>query len=150
MPFTADVERTIAGPLEAVFAQFTDYPRWKEWMPSLFRPMRGPSRPLRVGDRLLVAIGGLPSVLTVEHVDAPYQVRWAGGVPGFLFARHTFAFEPAGPSSTRARSIEPWSGLLTYAPLLAPRLQRAAEGGGRAMLSGFDRWYARQPAARAA
>jgi hypothetical protein len=150
MPFTADVERTIEGPLEAVFARFIEYPRWKEWMPSLFRPLRGPSRSLHVGDRLLVSIAGLPSVLTVEHVDAPYEVRWSGGVPGVLFARHTFSFHPAGPTSTRVRSLEPWTGLLTHAPLLASRLLRAAEGGGRGMLSGFDRWYAQQPASRAA
>jgi hypothetical protein len=150
MPLIADVEHTISGPIDAVFSRFIDYRSWDAWMPSLFRPMRGPSRPLRAGDRLLVRVAGLPTLITVEHVDAPREVRWGGGVPGVLHARHTFTFEAVGDKVTRIHSVEPWTGLLTQVKPLAGKLQGSAEAGARGQLKGFERWFAREYAGFAA
>jgi hypothetical protein len=148
MPFVAEAELTVAGPLEAAFAQFIDFPRWSAWMPALFRPLRGPSRPLRTGDRLLVAVAGAPTLIHVESIEAPREVRWSGGLPGLLYARHSFTFEAAGPDSTRIRSTEPWVGVLTRLPIHAP-LKRVAERAGRAQLKGFERWLSREHASAA-
>ncbi len=142
MPVIAEGEQTVSGPIDAVFAQFIDYRSWAAWMPSLFRPLRGPSRPLRQGDRLLVRVKGLPSVLTVDRLDAPREICWSGGLPGLLYARHTFTFEAVDGHSTRIRSVEPWTGLLTH--LRPASLQRAAEDGGRRQMQGFDRWFREQ------
>ena len=151
MPVTAEAEITIQGPIDAVFSQFVDHRTWADWMPPVFRPMRGPDRQLRAGDRLIVKLGGaLPSFISVERVDGPREVCWSGGLPGILFARHTFFFESVEGGATRIRSVEPWTGLLALTPL-ATRIQRAAAAGGRAQLGGFERWFmSRQSSARAA
>jgi hypothetical protein len=147
MSVIAEVEQTIPGPIDAVFARFIDYPSWTAWMPALFTPLRGPSRPLVQGDRLLVRVKGLPTTLTVDRLEASRQVCWSAGLPGFLHGRHTFTFEAVDSGSTRIRSVEPWTGLLTY--VVASSLQRAAEDGGRQQLQGFDRWFRDQFAGRA-
>jgi hypothetical protein len=144
MPLIAEAERTISGPIETVFSRFIDYRSWAAWMPPKFRPMRGPSRPLRTGDRLLVRVGGLPSFLRVELVEGPREVCWSGGVPGVLLARHTFTFEALGEKSTRIRSSEPWTGLLVGITPIAARIKGVAERVGRAQLEGFDRWFSRE------
>jgi hypothetical protein len=141
MPLVAELDHTVAGPIEAVFTQFIDYRGWHAWMPAVFRPLRGPARPLRTGDRLLLKVGGAPSLLKVERVDAPNTVVWSGGVPGVLHARHTFTFEALGPDATRIHSSEPWTGLLTRIPTLAARIKKAANVGARQQLQGFDRWF---------
>ena len=144
MTFTADAELTIAGPIDAVFTRFIDYPRWSEWMPSTFRPMRGPSRPLRPGDRLVIRVTGLPSVLQVFDVNSPREVSWGGGIPGLLSARHSFLFEAVGEKTTRVRSSEPWKGLATNVPSVAARIKRTAEKVGRSQLEGFERWFSKE------
>jgi hypothetical protein len=144
MTLVAEAELTIPGPIQAVFSQFIDYRRWSEWMPSTFRPMRGPSRPLRAGDRLLVRVTGLPSLLRVEHVDGPREVCWGGGVPGVLRARHTFLFEAVNDRTTRIRSSEPWTGIVTNVPSVADRIQRTSERVGLAQLEGFSRWFSKE------
>ncbi len=141
MPLIAESEHTISGPIDTVFSQFIDFRRWSAWMPKLFRPLRGPSRPLRSGDRILVSLSGAPSLVKVELVAAPHQVVWSGGLPGLLFARHTFMFEAVGDQSTRIRSVEPWTGLVTHLPPLASRIQRVAAIAGRKQIEGFDRWF---------
>jgi hypothetical protein len=150
MPLTADLELTIAGPIDTVFSQFIDFRRWGAWMPPVFRPLRGPSRPLRGGDLLLLSVSGAPTLIRVERVDAPHEIRWAGGVPGILHARHTFWFEAKGDQSTRIRSVEPWTGLVTRIAPIAARLQRAADDGGLRMLEGFERWFKQEYASFAA
>jgi hypothetical protein len=141
---TAEAERTVAGPLDDVFAAFIDYGKWGSWMPRAFRPMRGPARPLRTGDRLLVNVTGLPSVLKVERVEAPREICWSGGLPGIVSARHSFHFEALDATTTRIRSVEPWTGLLTKAAPLIARIVRVASQVGNAQLDGFERWYARE------
>jgi hypothetical protein len=151
MTFTAEAETTIAGPIDAVFEAFIDYRAWAQWMPPTIVPVRGPDRALHQGDRLFVRIANaLPSVLTVDRLDAPREVRWSGGIPGLVMARHSFLFEAAAEGSTRIRSVEPWTGLLTAPRSLARGLLRAAERGGRAQLAGFARWFSQESARRAA
>jgi len=150
MPLIAESEHTIAGPIETVFSRFIDYRLWSAWMPKTFRPVRGPARPLRTGDRILVSLGGLPALLRVDHVEGPREVSWSGGVPGVLHARHTFTFEALGEKVTRIRSSEPWTGLLTDIKPVAGKIQATAESAGRAQLAGFDRWFSREYAGFAA
>jgi hypothetical protein len=144
MTFTAEAELTIAGPIEAVFSRFVDYRRWEEWMPSTFRPMRGPARPLRAGDRLLIRITGLPSFIKVFQVEGPREVCWGGGIPGVLSARHSFLFEAVDDKTTRVRSSEPWTGVATNVPSVAARIKRSAEKVGRSQLEGFERWFSKE------
>jgi len=144
MPLIAESELTISGPIDTVFSRFIDYRRWDAWMPATFRPMRGPSRPLRTGDRLLVRVTGLPSILKVEHVDGPREICWAGGIPGLMYARHTFTFEAEGEKATRIRSSEPWTGLLTGVAPVASKIKGTAERVGRSQLEGFERWFAQE------
>ncbi|MGH7269500.1 MAG: SRPBCC family protein [Polyangiaceae bacterium] len=151
MTLTAEAELTIAGPIESVFAQFIDYTHWAEWMPAVFRPIRGPARAIRPGDRLLMKVGGaVPSLLSVDRVEAPREVCWSGGVPGLAYARHSFYFDKVSDSATRIRSVEPWTGLLTMIKPLADGLLKAARAGGRDQLDGFERWFQQQRSARAA
>jgi len=146
MPFTAESEMTIAAPIDAVFASFIDYRTWGHWMPPVMRPVTGPARQLRQGDRLFLLIGNAaPLWLTVDRVEAPREVLWSGGIPGILVAHHSFYFEPAGKDQTHVRSVEPWTGLLTQAKGIAGSLQRLAEKGGKRQLRNFDRWFAAQP-----
>jgi hypothetical protein len=144
MPLIAATEYTIAGPIDTVFSRFIDYPQWAAWMPSIFRPMRGPSRPLRTGDRILISLSGLPSFIKVELVDAPREVRWGGGVPGILHASHTFRFEAVDEKTTRILSSEPWTGLVTHVPTIGARIQKTAEAAARGQLKGFERWFLQQ------
>jgi hypothetical protein len=144
MALIAESELTISGPIDTVFSQFVDFRRWSAWMPASFRPMRGPSRPLRQGDRLLVRVTGLPSIIRVELVEGPREVCWSGGLPGVMHARHTFTFEAASDRTTRVRSTEPWTGVVTRLKPLADRIQRTAERVGRSQLEGFGRWFSQE------
>jgi hypothetical protein len=144
MALIAESEVTISGPIDKVFSQFVDYRRWGEWMPASFHPMRGPSRPLRGGDRLLVRVTGLPSILHVDLVETPLEVRWSGGLAGVMHARHTFAFEAVGDQTTRVRSTEPWTGAVTKLKPLAARIHRVAERVGKSQLEGFARWFSQE------
>ena len=141
MSFLAETELTVAGPIEAVFSHFVDYREWSSFMPSTFRPLRGPARPLRTGDRLLVLVTGAPAMLTVNRVEAPREVIWSGGLPGVLHARHSFTFESLGPTSTLIRSSEPWTGVVTALAPVAARVKKAAESVGRSQLRSFERWF---------
>jgi hypothetical protein len=144
MALIAESELTISGPIDTVFSQFVDYGRWSAWMPASFRPMRGPSRPLRQGDRLLIRVTGLPTIIRVELLEAPREVCWSGGLPGVMHARHTFTFEAVGDKTTRVRSTEPWTGVVTRVKPLADRIQGAAEREGRHQLEGFGRWFSQE------
>jgi hypothetical protein len=142
MPFTAEAEITIAAPIDAVFESFIDYRTWGKWMAPVMRPVSGPARALRQGDRAFVLVGNvLPLMLSIDRVESPREILWSGGIPGVLVAHHTFHFEPAGKDQTRIRSVEPWTGLLTNAKGVAGALQRAAEVGGQRQLKGFNRWF---------
>jgi hypothetical protein len=151
MPFTAEAEITIPAAVDAVFESFIDYRTWGKWMAPVMRPVTGPARALRQGDRLFVLVGNaLPLLLSVDRVDAPREIVWSGGIPGVLVAHHTFHFEPAGKDQTRIRSVEPWTGLLTNPKGIAGALLRAAEVGGHRQLKGFDRWFGALPRAASA
>jgi hypothetical protein len=150
MPFTAEAELTIAAPIDDVFASFIDYRTWKAWMSPVIRPITGPARPLRQGDRLFVLIGNAaPTLLTVDRLEAPREVVWSGGIPGVLSARHSFFFE-AVAGGTRILSSEPWSGIVTAPKGVASALHRVAESGGRTQLRHFERWFATLPRAASA
>jgi hypothetical protein len=147
MSLIAESELAIAGPLQSVFSRFIDYPRWAAWMPPGFRPVRGPARSLREGDRLVVRVSGLLTLLRVERVKDADEVCWSGGVPGLLRARHSFLFESVGEGSTRIRSVEPWTGLLTHVPPVSRSIARKASEMGLAQLQGFERWFVEERAA---
>jgi hypothetical protein len=149
MSLVADAEHTVAGPIEAVFQRFIDYPTWSEWMPKSFRPLRGPARALRSGDVIFMRIVGAPSLIKIDKVDGPREVVWSGGLPGLLRARHSFVFESVGPATTRIRSVEPWTGILTMPSPVSSRLKAAASKVGRAQLQSFDRWFSAKYASAA-
>ncbi len=129
----------MAAPPEAIFDRLADYGSWRSWMPRSFQPIGRAAGPLRVGDRLKVRIGGLPSVLHVTVVDRAREVAWRGGLGFLLSAEHRFLLEPDGASFTRVRSVETWKGVL--APLLRPIVRRAAEHVGKKQLAGLARAF---------
>lgn len=137
MSFLAKATRTMAANPEVIFDRLADYGSWRAWMPRIFQPIGRAVGPLRVGDRLRVRIGGLPTVLEVTVVDRAREIAWRGGVGNLLSGYHRFLFEPEGASSTRVRSVELWEGIL--GPLVRPVVRRAAEWIGAKQLAGLAR-----------
>ncbi len=139
MSFIATAELTVHTSVETAFARFIDYSTWDLWAPKGFRPISGPSRALREGDRVRVAIGpvgkGIPMPLTVIRVRPNKEICWKGGVPGVLTGEHSFFFEEDG-DKTRMRSEEPFSGVLANGPLRG-LLEREATKTGERTLSHF-------------
>jgi hypothetical protein len=101
-------------------------------MPRSFRALRGPARPLQVGDRVLLLItpepGSLPLLIPVElvRVEADREITWRGGVPGLLVGEHAFFFEDAEGGATLVRSEETWSGAVTGVGFAAKRIRASA------------------------
>jgi hypothetical protein len=142
MAFNATAELTVAAPVDTAFARFIDFSSWDMWQPKGFRPISGPSRPLREGDRFKVAIGrgpGMPVELTVIRVRPNKEICWRGGVKGVLMGEHSFFFEAEDDGDnprTRVRSEEPFTGLLASTPI-ASLLEREASKTGERTLSSF-------------
>ncbi|HLK38949.1 MAG TPA: SRPBCC family protein [Polyangiaceae bacterium] len=141
MSLVAQSEITVAGPVAAVFERFIHFPGWKDWMPRSFRPVRGPSRPLKEGDRIVVSIAGLPSRLHVEKVDRAREVCWSGGLGPIVHARHSFVFEADGEDKTRIRSVEPWTGAAIRVGPVARFIEHRATAIGEQQLRGFARSF---------
>ena len=138
MSATATAEHTVNAPLPTAFARFIDYSSWDLWAPKGFRPISGPSRALREGDRFKMAIGrgpGLPVELTVIRLRPNKEICWKGGVAGVLVGEHSFFFEDEG-GKTHMRSEEPFSGVLAKG-LLSGVLEREAARTGLHTLTNF-------------
>lgn len=138
MSAIAVAELTVDAPIERAFASFVDFSSWDQWTPKGFRPISGPSRALREGDRFTMALGpgpGLPMTLTVIRLRPNKEICWKGGLPGVLVGEHSFFFEADG-SKTRVRSEEPFSGVLASG-LLAGAIEREAVKTGERTLERF-------------
>ncbi len=131
-----------AAPAEA-FEKFVDFRNWEQFMPPEFRPVSGPSRVLKPGDRVKMRLDAgavrLPVPVDVFSMDPPREVVWGGGNK-LLHARHRFVFEDAGDGQTLVKSDEEWTGMLCSVGSVARRLKRQAEVVAKAQLSGFARW----------
>ena len=136
MPVVAEAERSVDLGRDEAFDLFIDFPRWSQWMPKVFEPLSGPDRPLRDGDVFRVRLPPMPANVRVFRIRRPHEVCWGGGIPG-LHAEHSFFFEEEGPSRTRIRSVEPWTGFLTSIGPIARKVQRDATMIGGAQLDGF-------------
>lgn len=143
MSVTARVSRTVKGDARSAFGKFVDFRNWESFMPPEFRPLEGPSRELKPGDRLRMVLdtGAVKLKVPVDvfSMDAPREVVWGGG-SGLLHARHRFVFSDAGDGTTLIVSDEEWTGLLPKIPALARRVKRQAELVAEAQLGGFARW----------
>jgi hypothetical protein len=145
MALIASAELLVAAPAETAFRRFIDFSTWDLWMPKGFRPIAGPSRPLREGDHFKMAIGfgpGLPSALRVIRLRPQREICWAGGVPGVLWGEHSFFFSEEG-NATLMRSEEPFTGLLAHGPLTG-LLEREASKTGERTLSSFAAYLGRR------
>jgi hypothetical protein len=127
MSFVAKGTRRIAVTPEVAFDRLADFTSWPRWMPSSFRPVGTSEGTLRLGQKLLVRIAGIPvaSKIEVTEVRRPKEIAWSGGVPGVLWANHQFFFEADGADATTVVSHETWSGVL--ASLVRPMVQPKAE-----------------------
>jgi hypothetical protein len=143
MSVVAEAERMVELPRERAFELFIDFTRWHEWMPSDFKPLDGPDRPLREGDVLRVRIPPINAKIRVLRVRPHDEVCWGGGAPG-LRAEHSFYFDEVDAERTRIRSVEPWTGALTRFPPLAHKLINEANRIGAAQLHGFAQFAAHQ------
>lgn len=142
MTAIAVAEHTVDAPRDVAFAKFIDYAHWDLWMPADFRPVSGPARPLRLGDKLKVSVGRKGLILLeldVTRMREGVEICWRGGIKGLLRGDHSFFFtDLAGaPGRTRIRSEEPVDGLLTVGPLGAG-VERALADGAELMLKRFS------------
>ncbi|MFI5308595.1 MAG: SRPBCC family protein [Polyangiales bacterium] len=138
MALIAQAELEIDANVDTLFGKLVDFRTWSEWMPDAFRPVRGPARALVAGDRIVVRMGGgLVAPLRVLRVRASSELSWRGGVPGLLVGEHSFFFEPIGPTRTRVRSAEPFTGLLALIGPMRSVIERDASAVGRQMLEGL-------------
>jgi hypothetical protein len=144
MTALAVAQREIATPLDFAFARFIDFSYWDLWMPKLFRPISGPARALREGDRMLVGLGRsgkLTGRLRVKRLRPNKEICWEAGIPGLLVGEHSFFFS-AAHSNTTLRSEEPFRGLLSLGPI-GRRIEQIATETGEAILSSFAAHIAR-------
>jgi hypothetical protein len=142
MTAIAVAELTVDAPRDVAFSKFIDYAHWDRWMPTDFRPVAGPARALRVGDKVKVSVGpkGLIMLqLDVIRVREGVEICWRGGPKGLLRGEHSFFFSDlAGlAGKTRIRSEEPLEGLLTIGPLGAG-VERTLADGAAVILSRFS------------
>lgn len=109
-------------------------------MPQSFRPIDGPERVMRPGDRLKVSIRGVPgpALLRVVQIEPGRIVSWSGGVSGVLTGLHEFHFDEA-PGGTNARSEEAWTGALSSVGIVARRVKPMAERVGSDQLDALAR-----------
>lgn len=138
MSAIAVAERVVAVPLETAFARFIDFTSWDLFMPASFRPITGPARALRQGDRMRLALGPgaqIVSEATIVRVRPNKEICWSWGIPALVQAQHSFFFSEAN-GGTRVRSEEPASGLLTFGPL-GRVFERELGRVGEEMLAGF-------------
>lgn len=134
MTFVASASAVVNAPRPDCFARLQDFSSWRDWMPPSFRPIRGPARPLEVGDRLILRIAAAPSPLplviavTIVRLEANREIAWRGGIPGVLVGDHAFLFEDAegAPGATLVRSEETWSGALTGVARIARSIRASA------------------------
>ena len=140
----AVAESIVEAPLTAAFARFIDYSYWNAWLPVSMRPMSGPSRALREGDKLKVTLGNrplaLPAELRVVRVRTDREICWQANLPGLLRAEHSYFFSNAD-GQTRIRSEELFAGLLTLGPLAKLIESQATEHAVQA-IAGFARHMA--------
>lgn len=140
MPAVSRAEIVIDKPIAVVFGELIDFGRWARWMPSMFRPVRGPQGPLSVADQVTVRLGGaLPLGLRVVRVSPNAELTWRGGLPGLLVGEHAFFFDDLGDGRTRVRSEECFEGLLAHVPLLQRLVERSGEKVGASLLDALAR-----------
>jgi hypothetical protein len=139
MGVIATADLTIDAPIGQAFSRFTDFSCWDLWFPPEMRPIRGPSRELQEGDRVIVALGkgrsSLRTELDVIRVRPNREICWRAGLPGLLIGEHSFFFREEG-TKTALRSEEPFTGLLTFGPL-ASAVERSATEFGIKILASF-------------
>jgi hypothetical protein len=144
MTAIAVAELTVDAPRDVAFAKFIDFSHWDLWMPADFRPVAGPARALRAGDKVKVSIGPKGRIflrLEVLRVRDNIEICWRGGPAGLLRGEHSFFFSDAHEAKTRIRSEEPVTGLLTVGPLGAG-VERALADGADVLLKRFSSFLA--------
>jgi hypothetical protein len=144
MTAIAVAELTVDAPRALAFSKFLDYSQWSLWMPPDFRPVAGPPRALRLGDKIKIGLGPkgrVPLQIEVIRIRQDREICWRGGPAALLQGEHSFLFADADAaagteSKTRIRSEEPLRGLLTMGPLAA-RVERVLSDGASVMLARF-------------
>jgi hypothetical protein len=114
----AVAEQIVSVPLDVAFDRFIDFSQWVHWMPDSFRPVSGPQRGLRSGDKFKVGFGPKQRMtlgLEVLRMSTNVELCWGGG-PAILRGEHSFRFIGVD-GATRLRSEESLTGLLTYGPM---------------------------------
>ena len=142
MAAIAVAELTLDAPRQVAFSQFIDYAHWDLWLPAQIRPVSGPARALRLGDKLRVSLGPKAVILLeldVIRMREGVEVCWRAGLPGLLSGDHSFFFSdvPGEPEKTRVRGEAPVQGCLTVGPLGAG-IERALADRWTALLERFS------------
>lgn len=140
MSFIVTVERIIPRPRAACFRDLSDFTTWKDWTPASFRPVRGPDRELRLGDRLVARLDvgfHVPTSLRIDRLEQDRAIMWTGGVKGLLRAEHHFELYDEG-EGTRVVSRETWSGAITSVGPLARVVRKLAEKIGQEQVGALD------------
>lgn len=142
MSFVVEVEKIIPRSRAEVYADLTNFTAWRAWTPASFRPIKGPERELRLGDKLVARIDvgvGVPTALRIERLEENRAIMWSGGVPGVLRAEHHFELYDVEGGGTRVISRETWSGALTIVGPFADLVRSLATKIGNDQVGGLDR-----------
>ena len=146
----AVAERVVDAPLETAFARFIDFTSWDLFMPASLRPLSGPARAVRPGDRVQFAFGPGSRIVcevTIVRVRPNKEICWRFQLRGLFHGEHSFFFSEAHGGSTRLRSEEAARGLLVVGPL-GRAFEREATRGGEEILAGFAAHVAKPAKAR--
>jgi hypothetical protein len=98
---------------ESVWQAITDFGSFPEWNP-MTPTMAGE---LVVGAKLkgTVQVGParVPVRVVLKTLRPAEELRWAGGIPGVMFADHRFVIEDLGDGASALRHHEEYSGIFT-------------------------------------
>ncbi|MFN8019414.1 MAG: SRPBCC family protein [Acidimicrobiales bacterium] len=121
-------ERSIAAPLERVWALTVDIERWPDLTPTITSVERLDDGPLAVGSRArLVQPGQRPAVWTVTRLEAPHAFEWSTKVLGIeMVGTHHLVAEGDGCRNVLGLELHGFgAGLL--ARLVGGKVQQAIE-----------------------
>jgi uncharacterized protein YndB with AHSA1/START domain len=126
-------EILIEAPMETIWDIHTDVAAWPSWQPEVNGAQA--EGPLAVGSVFRWQTAGLEITSTVEEVDAPYRIVWAGPAQGIV-AVHVWTLDPQA-DGVLVRTEESWEGEPIHAQVEA--MQGLLDGSLRNWLESLKR-----------
>lgn len=96
-----------------VWEILTDFGRYPDWNPMIVRLEGSLGMNNKFSFTVRQTSGKrLKLSASFKKIAAPAELRWGGGVAGFLYGEHYFIIEPRGEDRCRLQHGENWSGML--------------------------------------